>query len=188
MLWGCYKCFRLAKWSHYLILIHLFLFFSFLGDLVFFLKDFVYLFLERVEGKEEERERNINVWLPLMCPKLGTWPATQECSLTRNWTGDPLVCRPALNPLSYTSQGQIQLFLDRKYYVRFDVRVANDSRSSKRGLNRRRQNPSSRELSSSILRTEERSEFILFVEMNMGIWLTSRAVQTGNQNYVTAVV
>ena len=26
-----------------------------------FFKDFIYLFLERGEGKEEERERNINV-------------------------------------------------------------------------------------------------------------------------------
>ena len=31
-------------------------------------KDFIYLLLER--------ERNINVWLPLMQPPLGTWPAT----------------------------------------------------------------------------------------------------------------
>ena len=35
--------------------------------LIFF-KDFIYLFLERVEGKEKERERNINVWLPPTCP------------------------------------------------------------------------------------------------------------------------
>ena len=26
---------------------------------------------------EGERERNINVWLPLICPLLGTWPAIQ---------------------------------------------------------------------------------------------------------------
>ena len=32
-----------------------------------FFKDlFTYLFLEREEGREKERERNINVWLPLM--------------------------------------------------------------------------------------------------------------------------
>ena len=37
------------------------------------------------------------------CP-LGTWPATQACALTRNQTGDPLVLRMVLNPLSYTSQ------------------------------------------------------------------------------------
>ena len=31
-----------------------------------FLKDFIYLFLERGEGREKERERNINVasWAP----------------------------------------------------------------------------------------------------------------------------
>ena len=26
--------------------------------------------------------------LPLTCPQLGAWPATQICALTRNWTGD----------------------------------------------------------------------------------------------------
>ena len=31
-----------------------------------FLKDFIYLFLERGDGKEKERERNLNVWLLLM--------------------------------------------------------------------------------------------------------------------------
>ena len=39
----------------------------------FFFKDFIYLFIERGEGKEKE-ERNISVWLPLMRPLLGTWP------------------------------------------------------------------------------------------------------------------
>ena len=29
------------------------------------LKDFMYVFLERGEGKEKERERNIHVWLSL---------------------------------------------------------------------------------------------------------------------------
>ena len=50
-------------------------------------------------------EGNINVWLPLTCPLLGTWPATQACALTGNLTSDPLVRRPGLNPLWYTSQG-----------------------------------------------------------------------------------
>ena len=72
-----------------------------------FLKYFIYLFSERGEGREEERERNINVQLPLTRPLLGTWPATQACALTGNRTSDPLVCRPALNPLSHTSQGKI---------------------------------------------------------------------------------
>ena len=64
----------------------------------FLKKDFIY-FLERGEGKEKERARNISVWLPLTCPQLGTWPATQACALTGNQTGDPLVCWPTCNPL-----------------------------------------------------------------------------------------
>ena len=67
---------------------------------------FIY-FLEREEGRRGERERNISVWLPLVHLLLGTWPATQACVLTGNRTGDPLVHRPMLNPLSYTSQGTI---------------------------------------------------------------------------------
>ena len=46
-----------------------------------FLKDFIYLFLE---GKRE-KEGNINVWLPLACPLLGTWPTTQACALDWEW-------------------------------------------------------------------------------------------------------
>ena len=42
---------------------------------IFFLR--FYLFLERGEGRETERERNIDVWLPLTCPQLGIWPTTQ---------------------------------------------------------------------------------------------------------------
>ena len=76
----------------------------------YFLKDFIYLFLEK--GKERrDRERNINVWLPFAHPLPGTWPATQACAPTGNRTGDPLVHRLALNPLSHTSQGMILLFL-----------------------------------------------------------------------------
>ena len=43
---------------------------------VAFLKDYIYLFIDRREGREKERERNINVWLLLMWPPLGTWSAT----------------------------------------------------------------------------------------------------------------
>ena len=57
--------------------------------LIFFnLKDFIYLFLERGEGREKERERNIHVWLPLTGPLLGTWPASRACVLTGNQTGN----------------------------------------------------------------------------------------------------
>ena len=54
------------------------------------------------EGRE--RERNINVWLPLALPLLGTWPTTQACAPTGNRIGDPSDCRSALSPLSPTSQ------------------------------------------------------------------------------------
>ena len=76
-----------------------------------FLKDFIYWFLVRGGGREEERERHINVWLPLAHPLLRTWPATQACALTGNWTSNPLVCRPASNPLSHTRQGCLSIFI-----------------------------------------------------------------------------
>ena len=44
-------------------------------------------------------------------PLLGTWSPTHACALTGNQTGNPLVHRPALNPLSYTSQGHPGLLL-----------------------------------------------------------------------------
>ena len=46
------------------------------------------------------------MWLPHMCPLLGTRSATQARALTGNQTSNPLVCRLGLNPLSHTSQGQ----------------------------------------------------------------------------------
>ena len=69
----------------------------------------LFIYFREEKGGEKERERNINVWLPLTQPLLGTWPAAQACALTGNWTSDPLVCRLVLNPLSHTSQGQILL-------------------------------------------------------------------------------
>ena len=82
----------------------------------FFFKDFI-CFIFRQRGREGEREeRNINVWLPLASPLLGTRPTSQACALTGNQTS---------NPLSYTSQGSfsyisstlfIYLFLFVCYY------------------------------------------------------------------------
>ena len=68
------------------------------------LKIFYLLFLEK------ERERNVNVWLLLICPQLGTWPATQACALTGNRTSDPLICRLVLSPLSHTSQDSLMTY------------------------------------------------------------------------------
>ena len=77
---------------------------------ILFLKILFIYFLERMEGREKQRERKINVWLPLVHPLLGTWPATQACALNGNQTGDPLVHRLVLNPLSHTSQGYLFIF------------------------------------------------------------------------------
>ena len=51
---------------------------------VFFIFLKILFILDRGEGREKERERNINVWLLLVCPQLGTRPATQACTLTGN--------------------------------------------------------------------------------------------------------
>ena len=88
---------------------------------LYFFKDFIYLFLDRGAGRKEKREININLWLPLVHPHLGTWPTTQACALTGNWTSNPLVHRLALNPLSHTSQGCFDIFRsclwDSGYYL-----------------------------------------------------------------------
>ena len=68
-------------------------------------------FIFRERGQEGERERNINVWLPLVCPPLGAWPATQACALSGNRTCDPLLCSLAFSPLSHTSQGCAMLLI-----------------------------------------------------------------------------
>ena len=60
---------------------------------------FIYLFLER--GKEGEKHQCM---VAFHVPPTGDLAATQARALTGNRTGDPLVHRPALNPLSHTSQ------------------------------------------------------------------------------------
>ena len=86
-------------------------------EFLFFFLRFIYLFLERGEGRQRGREiltckRYIN-WLPLAQPQLGTWHTTPVCILTGNWTRDLSVCRPALTPLSHTSQGVSEEFLEK---------------------------------------------------------------------------
>ena len=77
-----------------------------------FSKDFMYLFFRQRRRKGEKTGGNINVWLPLACPPPGTWPATQACALTGNQTSVLLVRRPALSPLSHTSQGSTKILMD----------------------------------------------------------------------------
>ena len=56
--------------------------------LSFFKKRF-YLFIFREKEREGERERALNVQLLFMYPRLGTWPATQECTPNGNRTSNP---------------------------------------------------------------------------------------------------
>ena len=77
--------------------------------------DFIYLFLERGEGRERGTEtsiyeRNINQ-LPLAFPQLGTEPITLACALTGNPTSDLLVYRLALNPLNHTSLSSMPFYI-----------------------------------------------------------------------------
>ena len=39
----------------------------------------MYLFLEKGEGREKDREKNIIVWLPLVCPYWGPGPQPSMC-------------------------------------------------------------------------------------------------------------
>ena len=71
----------------------------------FFKKDFIYFQREGKGRRKRGRATSMYDWLPLVRPLLGTWPVTQACALTGNRTGNPLVRRPALSPLSHTSQG-----------------------------------------------------------------------------------
>ena len=53
----------------------------------------------------------------LLCaPNWGPGPQPRHMSQTGNRTGDPLVFRPALNPLSHTNQGPREYFDIRKTF------------------------------------------------------------------------
>ena len=54
--------------------------------------------------------------LPLAYPQVGTWPSFQACALTGDQTSDPVVHRPALNPLSHSSQGRCLIFEEFSMY------------------------------------------------------------------------
>ena len=69
-----------------------------LTNIIFLKTLFIYLFLDRGWGKEKERKRNISVWLPLQCPQMETWLATQKCAPTRNQTSNPLAGSQSTKP------------------------------------------------------------------------------------------
>ena len=83
-----------------------------------FLSFFIfYLFIFRERGREGEREGEKHQCVVAShAPLLGTWPATQACALTGNWTGDHLIHGPVLNPISHTSQGRCLVFKELPVY------------------------------------------------------------------------
>ena len=74
-------------------------------SLFFFNKYFIYLFLEKGEEREKERERKYHCVVASHMPSTRDLPETQAYALSGNQTSDLLVCKPALSPLSHTSQG-----------------------------------------------------------------------------------
>ena len=85
--------------------------FEFIYLFIYFEKYFIYLFLERGEGREKKRERNtdvleINLPVESHLPPTEDLTQTQACALTGNRTSNLSVCRLALSPLSHTSQGR----------------------------------------------------------------------------------
>ena len=79
---------------------------------LFLLKDyFILFFTER--RREGERQRNINVWLPLMCPLLGTWPATQSCSLDWELYQRPFGSQASIQSTEPHQPGQKKKYLSR---------------------------------------------------------------------------
>ena len=70
---------------------------------IYFLK---ILFIFRERGWEGEKEGDKHQCVVAShCPQLGTQPTSQASALIGNGTSNPLVCRPALSPLSHTNQG-----------------------------------------------------------------------------------
>ena len=79
--------------------------------LLIFLKDFIYLFLERRKGKgEREGEKHHCVVASHMGPTGDLNPNPGMCS---DWELNqwPFGLQPTLNPQSYTSQGSFLIFL-----------------------------------------------------------------------------
>ena len=79
--------------------------------------DFIYLFLERGNGREKERERNIDR-LPLARPQLDTCPTTQACALTGNQTGDLFSLQDNAQPTEPHQSGRASWsFQRREWFV-----------------------------------------------------------------------
>ena len=84
----------------------------------FFLRLYVLIFIDRGRKEEREGEKPIYERYIVGClthaPQPRAWSETQACALIGNQTGDLLVRRLALNPLSHTNQGWAKCFTNTK--------------------------------------------------------------------------
>ena len=80
----------------------------------FFLFFFVrfYLFISRQRGREGERERSINVWLPLTGSLLGTWPTTLACTKIGNLNQQPFGSQDSAQSIGPHQRGLQCVFLN----------------------------------------------------------------------------
>ena len=120
-------CYNILEWIIYMLL-HMYVYVQILYIFTifvnisyniytyfFFLESFfiIIIFYFQTRGREGEREGEKHQCVVASCtPPTGgaTWPATQACALIGNQTGDPLVHRPVLNPLSHASQGYTDFY------------------------------------------------------------------------------
>ena len=77
--------------------------------------DFIYLFLEKGEGKE----RNINVWLPLVHSPLGTWPC--DPGMYPDWESNqqPFGLQASAQSTEPCQPGQVLFYLGDTYTWKF---------------------------------------------------------------------
>ena len=101
----------LTAYKHFYLLTH---------SLLFFFKDFIYLFLERGGGREKERERNISVVASHLAP---TGNLACNPGMCHDWELNlrPSGSQPTLNPLSYTRQAllcfNVAIYFFLYYYI-----------------------------------------------------------------------
>ena len=78
---------------------------------IYFLKNILFVLEKGKEGKREGEKHQCAV--AAHAPLVGdlTWLATQAGPLTGNQTGNPLVHRPAFNPLSHHQPGLSVLYI-----------------------------------------------------------------------------
>ena len=92
-----------------------------------FFKDFIFLFLERGEGKVIESKRNINVWLPLKHPQLGAppgpqpthepWPGIEPATLLFSSQHSVHWATPAFYSVSYFASKMVYYILSPSNFI-----------------------------------------------------------------------